>query len=89
NYGKITVRVLPTDTLTQGPKQAQDTMMSSDQIELNPSPHPPAQSRLGSLSGFLRTEPQPAPAGMNRRRSLSGFLGMRVPDGLCLGFYSA
>lgn len=32
NYGKITVRVLPTDTLTQGPKQAQDTMMSSDQI---------------------------------------------------------
>ncbi|GGG76227.1 UPF0182 family protein [Corynebacterium pelargi] len=32
NYGKITVRVLPTNTLTQGPKQAQDTMMSSDQI---------------------------------------------------------
>lgn len=32
NYGKITVRVLPTDTQTQGPKQAQDTMMSSDQI---------------------------------------------------------
>ena len=31
-YGKITVRVLPTDTQTQGPKQAQDTMMSSDQI---------------------------------------------------------
>ncbi|MDU0478906.1 UPF0182 family protein [Staphylococcus chromogenes] len=32
NYGKITVRVLPTNTQTQGPKQAQDTMMSSDQI---------------------------------------------------------
>lgn len=32
NYGRITVRVLPTNTLTQGPKQAQDTMMSSDQI---------------------------------------------------------
>lgn len=32
SYGKITVRVLPTDTQTQGPKQAQDTMMSSDQI---------------------------------------------------------
>ncbi|WP_315160184.1 UPF0182 family protein [Corynebacterium durum] len=32
NYGKITVRVLPTDTQTQGPKQAQDTMMSSDQV---------------------------------------------------------
>lgn len=32
NYGKITVRALPTDTQTQGPKQAQDTMMSSDQI---------------------------------------------------------
>lgn len=31
-YGKITVRVLPTDTQTQGPKQAQDTMMSSDQV---------------------------------------------------------
>lgn len=31
-YGKITVRVLPTNALTQGPKQAQDTMMSSDQI---------------------------------------------------------
>lgn len=31
-YGKITVRVLPTDTQTQGPRQAQDTMMSSDQI---------------------------------------------------------
>ncbi|WP_187975259.1 UPF0182 family protein [Corynebacterium poyangense] len=32
NYGKITVRVLPTNTQTQGPRQAQDTMMSSDQI---------------------------------------------------------
>lgn len=32
NYGKITVRVLPTNTQTQGPKQAQDTMMSSDQV---------------------------------------------------------
>lgn len=32
NYGEITVRVLPTNTQTQGPKQAQDTMMSSDQI---------------------------------------------------------
>lgn len=32
NYGKITVRVLPTNAQTQGPKQAQDTMMSSDQI---------------------------------------------------------
>lgn len=32
NYGDITVRVLPTDTQTQGPKQAQDAMMSSDQI---------------------------------------------------------
>ncbi len=32
NYGQITVRVLPTNTQTQGPKQAQDTMMSSDQI---------------------------------------------------------
>ncbi|MDO5097558.1 MAG: UPF0182 family protein [Corynebacterium sp.] len=31
-YGKITVRVLPTDTLTQGPQQAQDTMISSDQV---------------------------------------------------------
>lgn len=31
-YGRITVRVLPTNTQTQGPKQAQDTMMSSDQI---------------------------------------------------------
>ncbi|MCQ9352084.1 UPF0182 family protein [Corynebacterium sp. 153RC1] len=31
-FGRITVRVLPTNTLTQGPKQAQDTMMSSDQI---------------------------------------------------------
>ena len=32
NYGEITVRVLPTNTQTQGPKQAQDTMMSSDEI---------------------------------------------------------
>lgn len=32
NYGKITVRVLPTDTQTQGPKQAQDALMSSDQV---------------------------------------------------------
>ena len=32
NYGDITVRVLPTDTQTQGPKQAQDAMMSSDQV---------------------------------------------------------
>lgn len=32
NYGGITVRVLPTNTQTQGPKQAQDAMMSSDQV---------------------------------------------------------
>lgn len=32
NYGKITVRVLPTNTQTQGPKQAQDALMSSDQV---------------------------------------------------------
>lgn len=32
NYGHITVRVLPTNTQTQGPKQAQDAMMSSDQV---------------------------------------------------------
>ncbi|MEK0371385.1 UPF0182 family protein [Corynebacterium mastitidis] len=32
NYGHITVRVLPTDTLTQGPRLVQDTMSSSDQI---------------------------------------------------------
>ena len=31
-YGDITVRVLPTNTQTQGPKQAQDAMMSSDQV---------------------------------------------------------
>ena len=31
-YGKITVRVLPTNTQTQGPKQAQDALMSSDQV---------------------------------------------------------
>ncbi|RAV33560.1 hypothetical protein CHEID_08130 [Corynebacterium heidelbergense] len=30
SYGKINVRVLPTGTQTQGPRQAQDTMMSSD-----------------------------------------------------------
>ena len=32
NYGRITVRVLPTNTQTQGPKQAQDALMSSDQV---------------------------------------------------------
>ncbi|MBV7292489.1 UPF0182 family protein [Corynebacterium sp. TAE3-ERU16] len=32
NFGKITVRVLPTQTQTLGPAQAQDTMMSSDQV---------------------------------------------------------
>lgn len=32
NYGQITVRVLPTNTQTQGPKQAQDALMSSDQV---------------------------------------------------------
>ncbi|UDL80859.1 UPF0182 family protein [Corynebacterium uberis] len=31
-YGRITVRVLPTDTQTQGPQQVQDIMDSSDQI---------------------------------------------------------
>ena len=31
-YGDITVRVLPTNTQTQGPKQAQDALMSSDQV---------------------------------------------------------
>lgn len=31
-YGKITVRVLPTTTQTLGPKQVQDTMMSSDRV---------------------------------------------------------
>jgi uncharacterized membrane protein (UPF0182 family) len=31
-YGRIHVRVLPTNTQTQGPRQAQDTMMSSDEI---------------------------------------------------------
>ncbi|WP_312977968.1 UPF0182 family protein [Corynebacterium sp.] len=31
-YGRIYVRQLPTNTQTQGPKQAQDTMMSSDEI---------------------------------------------------------
>ncbi|WIM68312.1 UPF0182 family protein [Corynebacterium breve] len=32
NYGKMTVRVLPTNTQTFGPKQVQDAMMSSDQV---------------------------------------------------------
>ncbi|MCS4489450.1 UPF0182 family protein [Corynebacterium sp. ES2794-CONJ1] len=32
NYGKITVRVLPTNTQTLGPQQAQDVLMSSDQV---------------------------------------------------------
>lgn len=32
NYGQIYVRVLPTGTQTQGPTQAQDMMMSSDEI---------------------------------------------------------
>ncbi|MCG7258669.1 MULTISPECIES: UPF0182 family protein [unclassified Corynebacterium] len=32
NYGQINVRVLPTGTQTLGPNQAQDTMMSSDEI---------------------------------------------------------
>ena len=32
SYGNITVRVLPTNTQTQGPKQAQDALMSSDQV---------------------------------------------------------
>ena len=32
NYGHITVRVLPTNTQTRGPKQAQDALMSSDQV---------------------------------------------------------
>lgn len=32
NYGDITLRVLPTNTQTQGPRQAQDAMMSSDQV---------------------------------------------------------
>lgn len=31
-YGQIYVRVLPTNTQTQGPAQAQDTMMSSDEV---------------------------------------------------------
>ena len=31
-YGDITVRVLPTNKQTQGPKQAQDALMSSDQV---------------------------------------------------------
>lgn len=32
NYGQITMRVLPTNTQTAGPKQAQDALMSSDQV---------------------------------------------------------
>ena len=32
NFGHITVRVLPTNTQTRGPKQAQDALMSSDQV---------------------------------------------------------
>lgn len=32
NYGNITVRVLPTNTQSPGPKQAQDALMSSDQV---------------------------------------------------------
>lgn len=32
NYGNITLRVLPANTQTQGPRQAQDVMMSSDEI---------------------------------------------------------
>ena len=32
NFGQITVRVLPTNTQTRGPKQAQDALMSSDQV---------------------------------------------------------
>lgn len=32
NYGRITVRVLPTNTQTLGPQQAQDILMSSDQV---------------------------------------------------------
>ncbi|MHA2788301.1 UPF0182 family protein [Corynebacterium sp. S7] len=32
NYGQMTVRVLPTNTQTSGPRQVQDAMMSSDQV---------------------------------------------------------
>lgn len=32
SYGHISVKVLPTNTQTQGPRQAQDAMMSSDQV---------------------------------------------------------
>lgn len=32
NYGKITIRALPTNTQAMGPKQAQDTMMSADKV---------------------------------------------------------
>ena len=31
-YGRITIRALPTNTQTMGPKQAQDTMMSADEV---------------------------------------------------------
>nr|WP_120492077.1 UPF0182 family protein [Corynebacterium lactis] len=31
-YGKITIRALPTNTQTMGPRQAQDTMMSADKV---------------------------------------------------------
>lgn len=32
DYGRITIRALPTNTQTMGPKQAQDTMMSADEV---------------------------------------------------------
>ncbi|MFD5869169.1 UPF0182 family protein [Corynebacterium sp. NPDC060344] len=31
-YGRITIRALPTNTQTMGPKQAQDTMMSANEV---------------------------------------------------------
>ena len=31
-YGQITIRALPTNTQTMGPRQAQDTMMSADEV---------------------------------------------------------
>lgn len=31
-YGQITIRALPTNTQTMGPRQAQDTMMSADKV---------------------------------------------------------
>lgn len=31
-YGRITIRALPTNTQTMGPKQVQDTMMSADEV---------------------------------------------------------